>query len=130
MSSSFNIFLKCDEPLDVILSSLESILGCTLQHTSNHAEYHSAIVMGIGISLVYPFTYSDYDDLKFSEYDFEIMVEYKGRFDKNFADDFQQSASLVLADMLSRQLPCECLVLENMVHVLLRTSPNSPTIVS
>lgn len=119
MSMSYEILIKNKEPIELVVSGLEAILGCTLKHSiGRRREYHSAVVLGLGISLVNPVPYDDDDEIKFSGYDFEIMIEYKGEFDSVYSNDFRRIATIVLANMVSQNLHCECLALENLTRVL------------
>lgn len=117
MSTSYTIFVKNKEEKTVVISGLELILNCRLNYTFNHEEYHSTIVMGLGISLLNSIPYDD-DEIKYSDFDYEIMIEYKGLFDNEYSNDFRRIATLVLADMISQNLKCECLAVENLTEIL------------
>lgn len=123
MSVSYTILIKNKQPTNMIVSAIESILNCHLTRIFNREEYHSAVVLGVGISLVSLVPYDD-DEIKYSDYDFEIMIEYKGAFDRIYSNDFRRMTSIVLANMVFRNLNCECLALEDLTVVLAKFAPS------
>ena len=112
--------MKNKQPLKSVIGGLEAILNCKLEYTVNRRQYHSAKVLGLGISLVHPIPYDD-DVIRFSEYDYEIMVEYIGAFDRSYSNKYRRIATIVLADMVSRNLNCECLVTEGPGDIILES---------
>jgi hypothetical protein len=119
MSTDYSVFVRSRQPVEAVVSGLEKILNCTLSYTKARKHYYSAKVFGLGISLVYPISYEDsHDEFKFSDYDFEVQVQYAGWFDKEYSHEFQRAAAVVLANMISRHLKCDSLALEDLGRIL------------
>src|SRR5690349_8362116 len=117
MSVSYSIFVKSKEEKSTVTSCLESILNCRLDYTFNREEYYSATVMGLGISLLSSVPYDD-DEITYSNFNYEIMIEYKGLFGKEYSNDFRHMTTIVLAEMISLNLKCECIAVEDLTKVL------------
>ena len=72
------------------------------------------------------FRYVDDRDLKLSQYNFEIMVDYIGNaFNTSYIDDWRRMASLIIGNMLSNQLKCETIVVKNVQTLIERFMPNT-----
>jgi hypothetical protein len=119
VSVSYNVFIKTEASIEAAVLVLESIVNCRLVHSKHDdTDYYSGEVFGVGISLVNNVTFEDDGEIEFSKYNLEVMIEYHGQFDKELSYDFQRPASIVIANMISRRLRCECIAVENMGTVL------------
>ena len=118
MSTSYDIFLKYDQPVETLVPQLERIVGTSLQHSSEtKREYYSAVVLGVGIDLTSPVDFHD-DVITYSSYDFQIMVEYKGLFDSGYQPDLLPILTIVLANQIFRTIKCECIALADLTQIL------------
>jgi hypothetical protein len=115
MSINYSVFVNNKQGVDSVVLGLEAILNCKLvRKTVDRKEYCSTILLGLGISLAFPVTLEDDGVINFSEYDYEIMVEYTGLFDHQYSYEYCRIVTIVLAEMVSRKLDCECLATENL----------------
>lgn len=123
MSTDYSVFVKSEAKNAEIRFSLEKILNCELQRTAYSEEIYSAEIMGLRVSLIGSVDYED-DLIRFSEYDFEITIDSTGAFDRQYSDPFKSIASIVIANMLSIELSCECIAVENVHSIIDRFAPD------
>jgi hypothetical protein len=130
MSTSYSIFIKTPYSLAEVKSCLEKILNCSMEqspHTED--EFYYVRLLGLGINLDGDLTYEGeltYKDdiLPFSQYNYEIGFDYIPRFYlRDYRHDWTIMFSTVVADMVSMNLHCECVVVRNMAVVLNRFTP-------
>ena len=64
------------------------------------------------------------DVIAFSEYQFEIDIEFRGqaRLDFEFKNSWREAMAIALANMLPKQLKCECIAVYDLQRIL-RTFP-------
>jgi len=111
MSTSYSIYVRIDQPHELVVRGLQEIVGRPLIEVVNRRTYFTAKVLGVEISLVYPIPYQD-DVIAYSKYSYEIMIEYDGSFDSTYSNSYRKIISIVLAEMVSRHFNCECLAVE------------------
>ena len=127
MNTSYSVFIKKETTSYEIKSSLEKVLNCPLViDRSLDWECYRAVLFGLEVSLLVGFDYVDDRDLKLSQYNFEIMVDYIGNaFNTSYIDDWRRMASLIIGNMLSNQLKCETIVVKNVQTLIERFMPNT-----
>jgi hypothetical protein len=120
MSSDYSVFVENKTSTSKVRNGLEEIVNHPLRLVASEAEeIYSVEFLGLGISLFAGVSYED-DNIEFSKYDHQIMIDYKGLFDKGYSDQFRSIVSIIIASMLSTRLRCECIAVEN-VHSIIQT---------
>lgn len=125
MSTSYDIFINTEKPFPEVKSTMEKILNCVMEK-SPHADWelYYATVLGLGIGLHGEHTFDDYPEIQFSRYKFYINFDYiPSNYLSDYRHEWQIMTAKILADMLSLNLHCECLVLKNLLTVIDRFTP-------
>jgi len=127
MSTYYSVFIKTDASEEAMKASLEGILNCQLVSYENphlHEMRHQAEMLGVSIELGKCDRLEDDDAIAFSEYQFEIAIEFRGqeRLDFEFKDSWREALTVALSNMLPKQLKCECMAVEDLQRIL-RTFP-------
>jgi hypothetical protein len=120
MSTSFSLFLKTEKPITEVKTCLERILNCPLeQSTYTDLECYFAILLGLSIALHSDVDYDDDYGITFSQYNYQIMADYiKPSFYGEYRGEWEPSVLIIIADMLYKDLNCECIVVRNLSTVL------------
>jgi hypothetical protein len=125
MSTNYSVFIKGDNPTDIVKPAMEKILGVELKRVvlREQDELYSNKLLGVNVGLWGTWSYED-DFIKFSEYSHQIMVDYQaGSFDPYYKSDWERMMCIVLASMITNILQCETIVTEDIEKVIESFSP-------
>lgn len=126
MSVIYSIHIRTEQPLSEVKACLEKILNCQLKQSEYRParEHYYAILLGLGVGLMAP----EYvDEFYFEEvrYDFLIQVDYlTPSFYGNYKGEWEPSFLIIIADLLYKNLTCECLVVRNSDTILAKFPPD------
>ncbi len=122
MSVSYSVLVKKKNSLESLKNCLQKFLNSPLEKVdSTDYEIYSTEVLGTGVSLFASVAYED-DAIEFSEYDYEVSFDYLGKYDKAVSDKWLTTLSIIIANLISRELQCECIATENL-HTILQKFP-------
>ena len=115
-----------------VKSCLEMILNCPLKKADNQDwEIYSTVLLGLNIALHDNADYDDDETIQFSKYDYQITFDYiRSAFTGYYADEWKRMASIIIADMLFKNLQCECIVLRNLNTFLAKFTPDEEIFMS
>ncbi len=127
MSELNSVFIKANLPISEIKLCLEKILNCQLIKVDDvDWEIYSTSLIGLQISLLKAIDFEDDRELNFSEFSYYIDIDYsRSAFKIDYASDWQLMTSIVLGNMISGSLNCECLVVKNMQRLIERFVPEN-----
>lgn len=120
MSISYDIFINTEKTFPEVRSTMEKILNCVMVK-SLYADWelYYATVLGLGIGLHGEHTFDDCPEIQFSRYNFYINFDYiPSNYLRDHRHEWQVTMAKILADMLSLNLHCECLVLKDLFIVI------------
>lgn len=125
MSESNSVFIKTNLNLSEIKLCLEKILNCQLKKVENvDWEIYSISLIGLQISLLEAVDFDDDRELNFSEFSCYVDIDYiRNAFEIGYESDWRRMTSIVLGNMISRNLNCECLVVNDMQRLVERFLP-------
>ena len=125
MSVDYSILVAKPETTERIKAALEKALDHRLELTrSDPPKYYSARLLGLDISLIDEVSYEN-DLIPFAQYGHEIMVEFvNGAFDRGYGNDWELMTATILANMLSLELKCECIVIRDVGTIVERFGPD------
>jgi len=108
MSVNYSIFVKKPELTRTVKLALEQILNCELKlGKTGRRNFYGVRLLGLYINLIDNVPFSD-DVIRFSQYGHQITVDFiNGAFNKSYAQDLEQMASILIANMLSIKLKTE-----------------------
>lgn len=104
---------------------MEKILNCQMKQSSyTEDELYYTTILGLGMGLHKEHPFDDDPEFKLSSYQYYINFDYiPGSYMGNYRDELPAKIAIVLSDMLSLNLQCECLVLRNFSTVLGKFTP-------
>jgi hypothetical protein len=132
MSTAYNIFINTERSFSEVKSSMEKILKCQMEKSPyTEDELYYTTILGLGMGLHKEHLFDDDAELKFSNYQYYINFDYiPSSYLGDYRDELPTKIAIVLADMLSLNLQCECLILRNFSTVLGKFTPYEQSIMS
>ena len=126
MSESYTVFVKKEISFLEIKSALEKIINISLEKSdSKDWKIFTAVSLGLKISLFEANNYENDGELKLSQYNYEIDVDYiRNVFDLNYASEWRLMGALVVGSLVSKKLHCECIAVKNVQVLLERFLPD------
>lgn len=127
MSESNSIFIKKDVPISEIKLCLEKILNCQLEKVCDvDWELYSTCLFGLHIALFEANDFVNDRELNLSQFNFLVDLNYlRGEFNEEYESEWRRMASIILGNIISRNLNCECLVVTNMESMVERFLPQN-----
>jgi hypothetical protein len=125
MGVDYSIYIRTEKPLSEVKSCLEKILNCSLEQSPySDSEHYYTILLGLGVGLIGP---KREDDFFFEElhYDYLILLDYlTPSFYGYYKGEWEPSFLIIIADLLYKNLACECIVERNSDTILAKFAPS------
>jgi len=127
MSESNSVFIKTNVSISEVKICLEKIINCQLEKVNDvDWELYSTCLFGLDIALFEATDFEDDRELNLSQFNYLVSIEYlRGTFDIEYEFDWRRMASIVLGNIISKKLSCECLIVHNMESVVERFLPEN-----
>lgn len=120
MSKSLNILVKSDFSIEQFVTFVGSKIGCrSVKNNSVDWELYDFWILGLDIAIYKSAgeLLNDFD-IELSEYDFAISLVASNRISEEYRDNLASVFSMVLAEIISKDLGTESVVIEDMSILL------------
>jgi hypothetical protein len=132
MSVDYDIFINTEKSYEEVKSSMEKILNCKMEQSPyTEDELYYTTILGLGMGLHKEHTFEGYEgiDFVFSNYQYYINFDYiPSSYLGDYRDEWQITMAVILSDMLSLNLHCECLIVRNMATIIVKFTPDEQII--
>lgn len=126
MGLTYSIFVKTKISFPKMKSSLEKVINFPLKRAdSRDWEIYSANLLGLEICLLEATDYDDDRELKFTQYAYEIQIDYlRQTLDTSYGENWRKTAAETIANMIFKALDCECLAVKSMQELIVKFVPD------
>jgi len=133
MSQSFKVFIKSALDVSIVRDALERSLNIKLVGEADDNPpgfYHwSTDTLGLNLWFCDGHDYVE-DSIDFPAYRYEIDIcwngvslEWNGGLDKEYSDQWRHDFAVVVANILSKRLNCECIAVKDVFSIIAKFEP-------